>query len=113
MDITSQSNFKTAYKIAIVAKPIYASDETINAASLAATKASANKNATELAAYASKNGLKIIELNSNGVPVTLKENDYMVGNMQDARSVVKWVFDAKKGDVSDRYRLEMILSLPP
>ena len=96
MDIVSQSNFKTAYKIAIVAKPILASDETINAASLAATKAAANKNAKELADYAAKNGLKITD-----VPVTIKENDYMVGNMQDARSLVKWLFDAKKGEVSE------------
>jgi peptidyl-prolyl cis-trans isomerase D len=73
-----------------------ASDETINAASLAATKASANKNAKELADYASKNGLKVVS-----IPQTIKENDYAIGNMQDARSLVKWAFDAKKGDVSE------------
>jgi peptidyl-prolyl cis-trans isomerase D len=49
-----------------------------------------------LADYASKNGLQIIEL-----PTVLKENDFSVGQMQDARSLVKWAFEAKKGAVSD------------
>ena len=31
----------------------------------------------------------------------LKENDFTVGNMQDARSLVRWSFEAKKGDVSE------------
>lgn len=95
-DILNQTNFKPAYKIAIVAKTIFPSDETINAASIAATKASANKGSKELAEYASKNGLKVIE-----IPTTVKENDFSVGNMQDARTLVRWVFEAKKGAVSD------------
>ncbi len=96
IDILNQSNFKPAYKIAFLAKPIYASDETINASSIAATKASSQKNAKALADYAAKNGLQIVEL-----PTSIKENDFTVANMQDARSLVRWVFEAKKGDVSD------------
>ena len=96
IDILSQSNFKPAYKIAFLAKPILASDETINASSLASTKASSNKTAKELADYAAKNGLKIIDL-----PTVIKENDFTVADMQEARSLVRWVFDAKKGDVSE------------
>jgi peptidyl-prolyl cis-trans isomerase D len=96
IDILNQSNFKTAYKIAFLAKPILASDETINASSLASTKASSQKNAKELSDYAAKNGLKIIDL-----PTIIKENDFTVGNMQDARQLVRWAFEAKKGDVSE------------
>ena len=96
IDILSQTNFKPAYKIAFLAKPIQSSDETINAASLAASKASAQKNAKDLAAYAAKNGLSLVEF-----PTTIKENDFTVGNMQDARSLVRWAFEAKKGDVSE------------
>ena len=96
IDILSQKDFKPAYKIAYVAKPIIPSDETINAASLAATKAAANKNSKELNDYAAKNGLRMIEM-----PATIKENDFTVGGMQDARSLVRWAFEAKKGDVSD------------
>ncbi len=96
IEVTTQDNFKPAYKIAIVAKTIIPSDETINAASIAATKASANKGSKELADYATKNGLKVVE-----IPTTVKENDFSVGNMQDARTLVRWVFEAKKGAVSD------------
>jgi peptidyl-prolyl cis-trans isomerase D len=96
IDIQNQTNFKPAYKIAILAKPIVPSDETINAATLAATKAAANKSSKELADYATKNGLQVIE-----VPTTIKENDFAIGQMQDARNLVKWAFDAKLGAVSD------------
>jgi peptidyl-prolyl cis-trans isomerase D len=101
IEIQNQSNFKPAYKIAILAKPIIPSDETINAASLAATKASGNKTAKELSEYASKTGLKITE-----VPATLKENDFSAGAMQDARNLVKWAFGAKQGAVSDPIPVE-------
>ena len=96
IDILSQTNFKPAYKIAILAKPILASDETINASSLASSKASAQKNEKDLKAYAAKNGLSMVEY-----PTNIKENDFTVGNMQDARSLVRWAFGAKKGDVSE------------
>ena len=96
IDIISQSNFKPAYKIAFLAKPILSSDETINAASLASSKAAAQKNAKALTDYAAKNGLSLVEF-----PTTIKENDFSVGNMQDARSLVRWTFDAKNGDVSE------------
>ncbi len=96
IDIVSQSNFKPALKVAYLAKTINPSDETINAASIAATKAAAQKSGKELAEYAQKNGLRITDL-----PLTIKENDFTVANMQDARSLVRWVFEAKKGAVSD------------
>ena len=95
IEIQNQSNFKTAYKVAILAKPILTSNETFNMATQAATKAAINKDAKALGEYAAKNGLKIVEY-----PTVLKENDYTVGNMQDARNVVKWAFEAKKGEVS-------------
>jgi peptidyl-prolyl cis-trans isomerase D len=96
IEIQNQSNFKPAYKIAILAKSIVPSDETINAASLAATKAAANKGVKELKEYATKTGLSVIEN-----PTAVKENDFTVGSMQDARNLVKWAFGAKQGAVSD------------
>jgi peptidyl-prolyl cis-trans isomerase D len=96
IDVQNQTNFKPAYKIAIVAKPILPSDETVNAASIAATKASANKTGKELSDYISKNGLKMVEM-----PTIIKDNDFSVGNMQEARNLVQWAFKAKKGAVSD------------
>ena len=68
-------------------------------ASLAATKASANKTRKELAAYASKNGLGLIE-----APVMLRATDFSIGqSMPDARQVVRWAFEAKEGEVSEPF----------
>ncbi len=100
IEITNQKNFNPAYKIAFVAKEIAASDLTMNAASLQATKASAVKNAAELSKYTATNGLKMIQ---NPVPV--KENDFSIGSLQDARTLVKWAFEAKKGEVSEPYSI--------
>ena len=98
MNIVSQKDFKPAYKIAYVGKPILASDSTINAASLAATKASNNKTSKELAEYSQKIGMKMIDPTPG---VIIKENDYSFGQMQDARQLVQWIFKADKGDVSE------------
>ena len=97
IEITSQSNFKTAYKIAIVAKPIVPTEETVDGANMAATKAAGNKTSKELKDYITKNpALKLEES-----PQIIKENDFSVGQMQDARKLVQWAFDAKLGAVSD------------
>ncbi|MEQ1546548.1 transposase [Methyloglobulus sp.] len=67
---------------------------------LNATKLSAQKNAKELEAYIVKNGLQRVTL-----PTLIKENDFSVGQMQDARQLVRWVFEAKKGDVSEPFNI--------
>ncbi|RYD78148.1 MAG: hypothetical protein EOP53_11705 [Sphingobacteriales bacterium] len=100
IEITNQKNFNPAYKIAFVAKEIIASDVTVNNASLQATKASAVKNADELSKFAAANGYRLIQ---NPTPV--KENDFSVGSLQDARQLVRWAFESKKGAVSDPFSI--------
>ncbi len=100
MEILSQKDFKPAYKIAYVAKEISPSDLTINQASLSATKASAEKNRESLEKYAAKNGLSLTQ-----VPNLIKVNDFSVGALQDARGLVRWAFEAKKGDVSEPFSI--------
>jgi peptidyl-prolyl cis-trans isomerase D len=100
IEILNQKDFKPAYKIAYVAKEINASDATINSANLEATKASAEKNKTALVKYLSKAGIHMTE-----VPTVIKENDYAVGGLQDARSLVKWAFSAKKDEVSESFNI--------
>ena len=92
----SQKGSSSAYKIGFLAKEIYPSEETINNASNNAVKLSAEKDAKKLEAYLQKNGLQKIS-----VPTIIKENDASIGQMQDARQLVRWAFEAKKGDVSD------------
>jgi len=98
IDLISQKDFKTAYKIANVAKEIIASDVTVNKASLDATKASAIKTKAELEKYIAKNGLSL-----TAVPNMIKENDYQAGALQDARGLIRWAFEAKKGDISEPF----------
>ena len=98
IEVTNHKDLKPAYKIAFLAKEITASDVTVNNASLAATKASAVKNSAELAKYAATNGLRVIQS-----PTPLKENDFSVGALQEARQLVRWAFDSKKGAVSEPF----------
>ncbi len=100
INVLKQKDQKPAYKIAFLAKAIDPSDATINHASLQATKASAEKDAKSLAAYAAKNGYSLTQN-----PTVIKENDFSVGALQDARSLVRWTFEAKKGDVSDVFNI--------
>ena len=96
IEITGEKNLNPGYKIAFLAKDIIPSEETINNASNEAIKLSSEKDAKKLDAYIQKNGLQKIS-----VPTLIKENDAQIGQMQDARQLVKWAFEAKKGDVSD------------
>ncbi|MFM6925303.1 MAG: peptidylprolyl isomerase [Ferruginibacter sp.] len=96
IDLLSQKGASPAYKIGFLAKEIFASEETINNASNEAIKLSAEKDAKKMEAYIQKKGLTKIS-----VPNIIKENDASIGQMQDARALVRWIFEAKKGDVSD------------
>jgi peptidyl-prolyl cis-trans isomerase D len=100
IEITNQKSFNPAYKIAFVAKEINASEATINNASLQATKASAVANVAELTKYVAANGLSLVQN-----PILIKENDYSVGAMQEARSLVKWAFESKKGAISEPFSI--------
>ncbi len=101
IEVLSQKNFVPAYKIAYEAKEITPSDETINNASAQATKLSGEaRDAKAVDAYVAKNGLRKID-----IPSLIKENDYQVGALQDARQLVKWAFEAKQGDVSDAFNM--------
>ncbi len=96
IEVLGQKGASPAYKIGFLAKEIYASEQTINNASNKAVELSAEKDAKKMEAYIQKNGLQKIS-----VPTLVKENDATIGQMQDARQLVRWVFEAKKGDVSD------------
>ena len=100
IEILSQKGNSPAYKIAYMAKEIIASEATINKASLDATKLSAEKDITKFNAYLQKNGIQKIT-----VPELIKENDAAIGQLQDARQLVRWAFDAKKDDISDPYSI--------
>jgi peptidyl-prolyl cis-trans isomerase D len=102
IEVISQKNFETAYKIAYMAKPILATDETVNRASMNATKLSGeNRDIQSFEAYVSKNGIQKID-----VPSMITQNEYRLGGLQDARQLIKWAFEAKQGDVSEPFSIE-------
>lgn len=96
MEVLGQKGASPAYKIGFMAKEIFATEETINKASNDAVKLSSIKDPKKFEEYIQKNGLQKIS-----APALIKENDASVGQMQDARALVRWVFEAKKGDISD------------
>ena len=100
IELTAEKGSSPAYKIAYMAKEIIASEATINKASLDATKLSAEKDLTKFNAYLQKSGIPKIT-----VPDLVKENDASIGQLQEARQLVRWAFEAKKGDISDPYSI--------
>ena len=102
IEILDKKNFEPAYKIAYMAKEIAPSDETINNANAAATKLSGQaRDKQAFDKYVAQNGLKEVS-----VPNVIKENDFQLGGLQDARQIVRWAFDAKQGDVSEPFSMK-------
>ncbi|MGH2646138.1 MAG: peptidylprolyl isomerase, partial [Ginsengibacter sp.] len=102
IEILDKKNFGPAYKIAYMAKEITPSDETINNANAAATKLSGQaRDKKAFDKYVAKNGLKEVS-----VPNVIKENEFQLGGLQDARQIIRWAFDAKEGDVSEPFSIK-------
>jgi peptidyl-prolyl cis-trans isomerase D len=102
IEVLSQKNFEPAYKVAYMAKPILPTDETVNSASMKATKLSGeNRDIQSFDGYLSKNGIQKVEL-----PSIVTKNEYRLGALQDARQLIKWAFEAKQGEVSEPFSIE-------
>jgi peptidyl-prolyl cis-trans isomerase D len=101
IEILEKKNPQPAYKIAYLAKEIVPSDETINAANTASTRLSGvARDEKAFDKYIAENGLKKIT-----IPGVVKENDFQMGALQDARPIIKWAFDAKEGEVSEPFNI--------
>lgn len=102
IEILNKINPEPAYQIAYMAKEIIPGDETINGANAAATKLSGQaRDKQAFDKYVAQNGLKEVS-----VPTVIKENDFQLGGLQDARQIIRWAFDAKEGDVSEPFSLK-------
>ncbi len=102
IEVISQKNFETAYKVAYMSKQILPTDETVNNASMKATKLSGeNREVKSFDAYVIKNALQKIN-----VPNMITQNEYRLGLLQDARQLIRWAFEAKAGDVSEPFSIE-------
>jgi peptidyl-prolyl cis-trans isomerase D len=100
IEITGGKGTLPVYRVAFLAKEILPTEATISTANLNATKLSGQKGGKDFETYIAKNGLQKISW-----PTPVKENDFRLGQLNDARSLIRWAFDAKKGDVSEVFNM--------
>lgn len=100
IEVLSQKNIETAYKVAYLSKPIDASSETINSASSAASQfASNSRNKKAFDENANKQSLPILNAPN------IRPNDFAVPGIGQNREFVKWIYDNEPGDVSEPYEV--------
>lgn len=112
VEVLAQKNLNPVYKIAYLAKPIMASNETVSAASTAAAQfASVSKSPKEFNANALKENRQVLTAND------IKQNDFSVVGLGSNRQLVRWVYEHSPGDVSepmetgDRYIVAMVYAV--
>jgi len=98
--IVDQKNFGDAVKLAIVSKPLFPSDATETAVYAKATEFSGKYNT----AQAFENGVKTMGVQKR-VADDVKIHDFAVPGLGASRELVRWMFDAKQGDVSPIIKL--------
>ncbi len=101
IEIVDQKNFNMAYKVAYLSRPVVASQETDDKASGQASKfASESRNAKAFDDNVAKgNYTKLLAAD-------VKPNDMSVQGLGSSRQLVRWVYDASKGDVSEMFTLD-------
>lgn len=96
IDILDQKNFEPAYKIAYLAKKIDASQETDQTASGLATQfAGESRNAKSFDDNVRKNNLQRL------LAPDVQPTDYLIQGLGTSRQLVRWLYDASVGDVSE------------
>jgi peptidyl-prolyl cis-trans isomerase D len=100
IEVMEHKKIETAYKVAYLAKPIEASQETINSANnLAAQFAANSRNRKQFNENASKQNLQVLSA------ADIKKNDYTLAGLGDSRPFIRWVYENETGDVSEPYEI--------
>ncbi len=100
IEVLGQKNFSPAYKIAYLAKPIEASQETINTVNGIAQQFAANsRDKKAFEENATKQNLQIQNIQE------VKQNDFQVPGLGDNRQMVRWIYESKVGDVSEPFEV--------
>jgi peptidyl-prolyl cis-trans isomerase D len=100
IEVLNQTGTETAYKVAYLAKPVDASQNTINTASnLAAQFASTNRTQKQFEENAAKQKLQVLNA------ADVKQNDYSILGLGENRPFVRWIYDSKTGDVSEPFEI--------
>ncbi|MFM7710982.1 MAG: hypothetical protein ACKO5C_08710, partial [Ferruginibacter sp.] len=85
-----------AFKVAYINRNLIPSEQTIEQVNSAALAAAACKDKASLEKHLSKSGLVL-----TSTPTAILENDYKVGELQNARDLVKWAFKASVGQITE------------
>ncbi|MBZ5859062.1 peptidylprolyl isomerase [Flavihumibacter profundi] len=101
IEVLDQKNFETAYKVAYLSRAITASVETENAASGAANQfAGESRTAKAFEDMVVKDKLTKLQASE------IKPNDAMIQGLGSSRQLVRWINEAKIGDVSEPFNIE-------
>jgi peptidyl-prolyl cis-trans isomerase D len=96
MEVLAQKNVKPAYKIAYLAKPIVASNETVNTANTAASQfVATSKNSKQF----NENAIKLNKQVLSSIDV--KPNDFTINSLGQSRTMVRWIYENKLGAISE------------
>ena len=101
IEIISQKNVDVASKLATVSKSLYASEETRNMA-YAKAQEFAGKNNTAKAFDETTKKQSINKLQAQNV----KPNDFTLPGLGSSREILRWIYNAKVGDVSLVFSLD-------
>ena len=100
IEVIDQKKVEPAYKIAYLAKPIEASQETITTANNAAAQFAANsRNKKQFDDNATRQKLPVLSAPD------LKQNDFQVPGLGESRQFIRWIYENKTGDVSEPYEI--------
>ena len=101
VDIVDQKNFNPAYKIAYLSKTITPSQETDEKASgLASQFASESRNAKAFDDNVKKRNYNKL------LAADVKPNDMNIPGLGSNRQMVKWIYEADRGDVSEMFTVD-------
>jgi len=96
LEVLGQKGKNPVYKIAYLAKPIIASNETVTAATTAASQfAVSGKDPKQFNANAMKENRPILSAND------IKQNDFAITGLGPNRQLVRWIFQHDAGEVSE------------
>ena len=101
IEIEDQKNFNPAYKIAYLSKTITPSQETDEKASgLASQFASESRNAKAFDENVKKRNYNKM------LAADIKHNDMNIPALGSSRQMVKWIYEADRGDVSEMFTID-------
>ncbi|MHB8261216.1 MAG: SurA N-terminal domain-containing protein [Bacteroidia bacterium] len=100
MEVLDVSKGKTLeYKLATIQRKIQPSDKTLNDINLKASEFAGKYNTTELF----DKGIEEQKLNKR-LADNIKEGDKQIPGMENPKELIRWVYQAKKGDISTSFQ---------